>query len=93
MTLKEIVGINLKYYRYKSGQSQEKFYTNLGLNHKYLASIERGEENISFDYVQELANKLNVDINIPKRSVGLAYSKRNIPSFSAKKLMEIILKN
>lgn len=63
MTLKEIVGINLKYYRYKSGQSQEKFYTNLGLNHKYLASIERGEENISFDYVQELANKLNVDIN------------------------------
>ena len=63
MNLKEIVGINLKYYRYKSGLSQEKFYTNLELNPKYLASVERGEENITFDYVQTLAKKLNVDIN------------------------------
>jgi len=63
MNLKEIVGINLKYYRYKSGLSQEKFYTNLELNPKYLASIERGEENISIDYIESLAKKLNIDIN------------------------------
>ncbi len=63
MNLKEIVGINLKYYRYKSGKSQEKFYTELELNPKYLASIERGEENISIDYVEILAKKLNVKIN------------------------------
>lgn len=63
MNLKEIVGINLKYYRYKSGLSQEKFYTNLELNPKYLAGVERGEENISIDYVETLAKKLNVDIN------------------------------
>ena len=31
MNLKEIVGLNLKYYRYKSGLSQEKFYTSLEL--------------------------------------------------------------
>ena len=61
--LKEIVGINLKYYRYKSGLSQEKFYTSLGLNPKYLASVERGEENISFDYVEDLAKRLKVHIN------------------------------
>ncbi len=63
MSLKEIVGINLKYYRYKSGKSQEKFYTELELNPKYLSSIERGEENISTDYVEVLAKKLNVEIN------------------------------
>lgn len=60
MKLKETVGINLKYYRYKSGLSQEKFYTLLNLNYKYLASIERGEVNITFDYVEELAKKLGV---------------------------------
>lgn len=51
------------------------------------------EEYIEDDLKNNKLYKLNVDINIPKRSVGLAYSKRNIPSFSAKKLMEIILKN
>ncbi len=63
MNLKNIVGINLKYYRYKSGMSQEKFYSSLGLNTKYLAQVERGEVNISFDYVEDLAKKLNVSIN------------------------------
>ena len=63
MKLRDIVGINLKYYRYKSGLSQEKFYLGLELNPKYLAKVERGEANISFDYVEEIAKKLNVHIN------------------------------
>ena len=60
MNLKEVVGINLKYYRYQSGLSQEKFYTNLELNPKYMACIERGEENITIDYIEEIAKKLNI---------------------------------
>ena len=60
MNLKEVVGINLKYYRYKSGLSQEKFYTNLELNPKYMACIERGEENLTIDYIEEIAKKLNI---------------------------------
>lgn len=63
MNLKQIVGMNLKYYRYKSGLSQEKFYTSFNLNPKYLANIERGEENITFDYVEELAEKIGVNPN------------------------------
>ncbi len=63
MNLKEIVGINLKYYRYKSGYSQEKFYANLGLNHKYCAEIERGEINLTADTIHDLAKKLGVDVN------------------------------
>ncbi len=60
MNLKEIVGINLKYYRYQTGLSQEKFYTDLELNPKYMACIERGEENITIDHVEELASKLGI---------------------------------
>ena len=60
MNLKEVVGINLKYYRYQSGLSQEKFYTNLELNPKYMACIERGEENLTIDYIEEIAKKLNI---------------------------------
>ena len=45
MKLRNIVGINLKYYRYKSGLSQEKFYLGLELNPKYLAKVERGKAN------------------------------------------------
>ncbi len=61
--LKEIVGINLRYYRYKSGLSQEKFYTNLKLNPKYMASIERGQVNITSDTIEDLAIILNININ------------------------------
>ena len=60
MNLKEVVGINLKYYRYQSGLSQEKFYTNLELNPKYMACIERGEENITIDHIEEIAFKLGI---------------------------------
>ena len=60
MNLKEVVGINLKYYRYQSGLSQEKFYTNLDLNPKYMACIERGEENITIDHIDEIASKIGI---------------------------------
>ena len=60
MNLKEVVGINLKYYRYQSGLSQEKFYTNLELNPKSMACIERGEENITIDHIEEIAEKLGI---------------------------------
>lgn len=50
---------------------------------------------VTKDYIKkELDNKelfvLNVKQNIPKRSIGIATSKTHLPSFSAKKLIEII---
>lgn len=63
MNLKQVVGMNLKYYRYKTGLSQEKYYTSLNLNPKYLANIERGRENITIDYVEDLAIKIGVEPN------------------------------
>ena len=50
---------------------------------------------VTKDYIKnELKNKelfvLNIKENIPKRSIGIATSKTHLPSFSAKKLIEII---
>ena len=61
-TIQSVIGMNLKYYRYKSGMSQEKFYEQFGLNAKYLASIERGEVNVSVEFLYNLAKLLKVDI-------------------------------
>jgi transcriptional regulator with XRE-family HTH domain len=61
-TIEEVIGTNLKYFRYKSGLSQEKFYSSLGLNPKYYASIERGEVNVSVEFLDQLSKLLNVDI-------------------------------
>ncbi len=60
MELKKIIGINLKYYRYQKGESQDKFYSSLNLPIKYLASVERGKENISLEYIEDIAKKLNI---------------------------------
>ncbi len=57
-----IVGRNLKFYRYQCGLSQEKFYEKFGLNYKYLASVERGEVNVSIEFLANLAKLLNIDI-------------------------------
>lgn len=63
MTSKEIIGRNLKYYRYKSGLSQEAFYAKHNLSPKYLACVERGEINISIDFIDKLTKNLNISIN------------------------------
>ncbi len=50
------------------------------------------------DYIEEdlksgTVYKLNIVPKIPKRGIGIAYSKRNAPSFCAKRLLDIILDN
>ena len=63
MSSKEVIGRNLKYYRYKSGLSQEAFYAKHNLSPKYLACVERGEINISIDFIDKLSKNLNLSIN------------------------------
>ncbi len=62
MKIQTIVGNNLKYLRYQSNLSQEKFYEQFGLNYRYLASVERGKINVSIEFLDNLAKVLNVDI-------------------------------
>ena len=59
------------------------------------AKIGLGIGYVTKDYIKkELTNKelfvLNIKEDIPKRSIGIAISKTHLPSFSAKKLIEII---
>ena len=61
MKTKELIGRNLKYLRYKSGLSQEEFYTSHNLSFKYLAMVERGEINVTVDFLDRLAKKLKID--------------------------------
>ena len=49
------------------------------------------EEYIKNDLKDKKLYKLNIKPKIPPRGIGIAYSKRNLPNFSTKKLIEIIL--
>ncbi len=62
MKIQKIVGNNLKSFRYQTNLSQEKFYGQFGLNYRYLASIERGEVNVSIEFLDKLSKILKVDI-------------------------------
>ena len=55
------------------------------------ANIIATEDYIEEELKTEKLYKLDVVPEIPKREIGIAYSKRNIPSFCTKKLIEIIL--
>ena len=60
--IKKIIGVNLRYVRFQSGLSQEKFYEKYNLNPKYLACVERGEINIGVEFLAALATVLKIDI-------------------------------
>ena len=60
--IKKIIGINLRYKRFQSGLSQEKFYEKYGLNSKYLSSIERGEINIGVEMLESLSYVFEIPI-------------------------------
>jgi len=62
MDIKKIIGINLKYIRYQSGLSQEKFYEKYGLSVKYLSAVERGEKDIGVDLLQALSKVFHVSL-------------------------------
>ena len=60
--IKKIIGRNLKYFRYESRLCQEKFYGEYKLNPKYMACVERGEINVSIEFLNNLAELLEKDI-------------------------------
>lgn len=61
--IKKIIGMNLKYIRYQSGLSQEKFYDQFELNPKYLACVERGEINISVEFLFAKAKIFHISVS------------------------------
>lgn len=61
-------------------------FTRIGFGVSYTT-----EDYIKEELEQKKVFKLDVTPEIPKRGIGLCWSKRNMPSFCTKKLIEIIL--
>ena len=57
-----ILANNIKYYRLKKGLSQEELAELLETTPVYLSSLENAKRNIRLDYIEHIANTLEVNI-------------------------------
>ena len=76
--------IKIKPYMELNSYSLVNYLTKAGLGIGYLT--------INFTDKKELI-KLNIKEKIPKRSIGIMYSNKNLPSFASKEMINIILNN
>ena len=60
-SLNKILGINLKYYRFLEGKSQEDYYSKYKLSIKHLANIENGKQNVTLNEVEKIGKALNIN--------------------------------
>lgn len=62
ISLKSLVGAQVREVRRSRGQTQELLAEQLGVTPRYLAGIERGERNLTLDSLDSLALRLGVDV-------------------------------
>lgn len=55
------IGRNLRAIRQRAGMSQETFAQKLGFSLRYYGDVERGQENLSLDSLDQLAKMLDID--------------------------------
>ena len=60
MSSQELIGLNVKWYRYQMGKSQEKFAANKDITLSYLSRIECGTVNLTCVKIDYLAKALKV---------------------------------
>lgn len=83
MSSKEILAMNLKYYRYKLNLSQERFADAIGSNLTYVNQLENCKRKPTIDMLDKIANNLNKfdnSMNITA-SILLKYDKSHITNF------------
>lgn len=61
MDVIKVFSKNVKKYRMQSGLSQEHFAEKAGLHRTYISAIECGKRSISLDYIQKIADALQID--------------------------------
>jgi len=61
MTLKQIFGKNVRYYRFKKNLTQEQFAEKVDLNSSYISELESGKYGPTFETVEKIAKVLNVE--------------------------------
>ncbi|MEJ0072485.1 MAG: helix-turn-helix transcriptional regulator [Candidatus Saccharibacteria bacterium] len=59
--IRKTFGKTIRQMRTKEGYSQEAFADAAGLHRTYIGAIERGEQNVSLDNIQKLAQALRVN--------------------------------
>lgn len=60
MTLKQIFGKNVRYYRYQKNYTQEKFAERVDLNASYVSELENGKYGPTFEKIEDIAKVLGV---------------------------------
>ncbi len=60
---RERLANNIVYYRIYYGWSQEDFAEKLGTTTTYVSSLENGKRNTRIDYIEHIADTLNVDLS------------------------------
>ncbi len=60
MNIKEIVGLNTKYYRYKKSLTQEEFAALTNFKMAYISIIENGITNLTLNNIAIIAKCLNI---------------------------------
>lgn len=63
MDLKQKIGARIQEIRKNKGMKQEVLSVKMGINSKYLSSIERGKENPTLNMIISLAEALDVEIS------------------------------
>jgi len=63
MTTKEILSMNLKYYRKKYNLSQEKFAEKVGSNLVYINEMEQCKRKPTIDMLEKIADGMNKNID------------------------------
>lgn len=64
MTIKEIFGANLKYYRKKTRLSQEQLSEKVNISPKHLSKIETGDAFVSAELLENLTRILGVSASV-----------------------------
>ena len=60
MNLKQILGKNIKYYRFKNHYTQEKLATLINSSPKYISRLELGQHNPSIEMIKKISKALGI---------------------------------
>ena len=61
MKVREIIGLNTKWYRYQLGLTQEEFWNKSKFKMSYISTIETGDANLTADNIEIIAKILKIN--------------------------------
>lgn len=85
LSSKEVLSINLKYYRKKYNLSQEEFAENVGSNLVYINQLENCKRKPTIDMLDKIANGMNKNIDSKLKMTSselLRYDKNHKTNFT-----------